>query len=763
MGSAWDEGGLPPDDFRPGGEARPADWTGAALAQADFARSHLEYTIFDEADLTEARLTEAHLEVASFERACLLGASLDRACLIKARFQDATLRFATLERADLSEANLTRADLRQANLRAARMGDICACGADLSGADLQGAWLRGARLPDARLAYADLRGAALAEASLRGANLHAAALRDCKLPDADLAGADLSEADLRGARLPAANLSGANLRAADLRAALLARANLEHADLRGADLRGANLSGARLTAATLDGVQVDSSTILPDGTPWLPLGLARAAAPAPDAAPEKPAAGRPGSPGGRLTPALRWISQRPLIRKYVRQTLWLMGGMGIAQIGGFLEIVVLTRTLSLLEFGQLTLIISFGTTVTAFIDFRVWEGIIKFFNELLHEQRIDKALAVLRLCLVIDAMTGVVAAGVLIAAAGLGARHLLGDVRLAGEIRLYAVLLLVTTVDTTITGLLRVYERFDLLGAKDGLGQALTSGLSIGAALWFGTLQAVVVAYVLAGVIQTVFFARIAILQTQQRLGKVTTRETLAADERRRIFSFILGTNVLGTLKLVSQNLDVLVLGVIGGPAVSGVYRVAMSAIHVHYRLKFPITTLGYPEIVRARQQGIKQLRAALASLTGLSALIAIPSGLVFFIFADTIVRLISDNSAYSAASTYLRIMLIGNVVGSLLFWTGYLLMANERVWIINRIHFAVSLLNVPAMVIAISLWEGVGASWIFVLNTAAIDFASLFAVLKYGYLSEASSPGLRTRWPRGPLREAERRSERVI
>lgn len=445
---------------------------------------------------------------------------------------------------------------------------------------------------------------------------------------------------------------------------------------------------------------------------------------------------------------LRRVLQHKTFLKFARQSLWLFGGMGIAQIAGLVELAVLVRTLSVVAFGQLTLIIAYVTTVNAFIDFRVWEGIIKFFNEYLMEQRSDKALAVLRLCVFIDGGTGVMALLVLIATSKLAAIHLLDDVSMAREITLYGVMLLLISLDTTFNGLLRVYERFDILGFKDGVSHSLRSVLSIIAVLWFGTLHAVILAIVLAGALQTIIFGGITLYLTRRKLGGLTTSTSLDSDERRRIISFIFGTNVLGTLKLLSENLDVLVLGFIGGPAVSGIYKVAVSAVHLHYKLKLPITMLGYPEIVRARQKGIKQLRSTIATLTTLSGLIAISSAVIFFVFAEQIIELISQKSAYLVAADYLRIMLLGNVIDSLLFWTGLLLMAHERVWIVNRIHFVISGITPLLMFILIPPFKGWGASWIFVFRQIAVNIASLFAIWQYGYLPierfAAGSPYLR-------------------
>lgn len=432
---------------------------------------------------------------------------------------------------------------------------------------------------------------------------------------------------------------------------------------------------------------------------------------------------------------MRSLPSRKLFKRFLKQSFWLYGGMGIAQVAGVIDLAALARSLTLVEFGQLALIISYGSMVSALIDFRVWEAILKFFNEHFAAHDFGRALAVLRLCLAIDVGTGVVATVVMAVTAKPVARLLLDDPALADEIVLYGLMLLFTTSETTATGLFRVYRRFDLLGLKDGLGSVIRRSLSIAAALSFGSLHAVMLALVLGGLIEALIFNGLAFYLTRRQLGRVTGHTPLDSGERRRILSFVLGTNVLGTLKLLTEHWDMLLLGWFGGPSVTGVYKVAASAAQLHHKLKIPITTISYPEIVRARQVGPAHLRSTILALVSISALVTLPSALTFAILADPIVRLVSGSADYLAAADYFRIMILGNVATGLLFWSGHLLMANERVWLISRIHLARSLSSVVALAIIIPTWGALGASWLYVFNQSAVTVAEFFACLRLDYL----------------------------
>lgn len=427
--------------------------------------------------------------------------------------------------------------------------------------------------------------------------------------------------------------------------------------------------------------------------------------------------------------------KRDSFKKYIGQSSWLYSGMAVAAVARLVNLALLTRFLSLGEYGQLALIISYGTTVNALIDFRVWETIIKFFNEHFNAKRMDKAIAVLRMCFAIDLGTGVISAIVMMLTARLAARLLLHDESLALDVVLYGLMMLFITTETTVSGLLRVYERFDLLGIKDIVVSILRLITTSAAAYYFRSLHMVVIGYVVAGLVGAIIFNFVAYVITRRKVGAISDYTPLTKDERKQVFRFIMGTNVLGILKSASEQLDMLLVGFFGGPDVTAIYKVAVSTVNLHGMLTEPISKIAYPEIVRSRQKGRRALRGTIFALILISGLITVPSAVGIAIFAEPIVKLVSGSDVYLTAATYIRIMLLGTVANGLFFWTGYLMMANERVWVINNIHLARTVILIPLMALLIPVTGALGASWTHTLLLAIPPLAALVFVLKEGYV----------------------------
>lgn len=189
------------------------------------------------------------------------------------------LKDGTLKGVDLSRANLEKTDLIDADFT-----NTIFNGANLQGAQLHYAKLQGAQLRRANLSHAILFEADLQDATLMDANLEGATLPDANLTNAELGGANLSKAKLSNATMTRTKLANSKLTGATLNLSNMQEATLFGADLRGAFLNGTNLKGANLKFAKMQDaqlmhsrfgkVQLDETTILPDGTCYQPsIGL----------------------------------------------------------------------------------------------------------------------------------------------------------------------------------------------------------------------------------------------------------------------------------------------------------------------------------------------------------------------------------------------------------------------------------------------------------------------------------------------------------
>lgn len=131
-------------------DLRNADFMGAMLRRANFARSYMNPCHLYRADLREANmsgtlLSGANLRGADLRKANLEGANLDRAILSDCNFEGANLKGANLGRTNIDRANMT-------------------------GADLSGAYFGGARVKRSNFSNTNLVGSDLFEANLDSVN-----------------------------------------------------------------------------------------------------------------------------------------------------------------------------------------------------------------------------------------------------------------------------------------------------------------------------------------------------------------------------------------------------------------------------------------------------------------------------------------------------------------------------------------------------------------------------------------------------------------
>jgi len=259
-----------------------ADFTDAIFSNADFGTTSVDAFSGRGAVMRRANFTGATLAGARFARADLRDAIF--AGLTAFTFQQVDLRSANLAGAKFAGSNLSRVNLGQALPFSAGVPEFKGAvltdgtrGVDLTGqifpnlfTGFKGLDLTGAILTRVELSEADLERTTLNRAQMVGANLSFSSLKNANLRGATLGaepGHEKDAAKLRGALLTGADFSDADLRSVNLtgahlyraeRETLLVRVKLDSAKLNDAICTGTHFSGS-LNNATFHGADLVNS------------------------------------------------------------------------------------------------------------------------------------------------------------------------------------------------------------------------------------------------------------------------------------------------------------------------------------------------------------------------------------------------------------------------------------------------------------------------------------------------------------------------
>ena len=283
-----------------------ADFTGAVMADCNFAGTKLDRAVFFCSDLRRANLARANLRRADLRGACLRGAFMVGADLFEADLREGVIAEKdqkgnlTFLRHELRPSEMQSVVLANANLERARLNGIIAVQADFTDAVMRNCKLVRANLRQCKFVGANLEGADLSGSDLKGANLQGAVLVGADMTMAVTDGADMSgiltdapagislstltepiehllaqhiswvessgahgkPLDLSGVDLrPLKNLASANLTALKANGAVLYGMNLPAIQLQGAQLQGADLRAAKLVGADLRGANLKNAKL----------------------------------------------------------------------------------------------------------------------------------------------------------------------------------------------------------------------------------------------------------------------------------------------------------------------------------------------------------------------------------------------------------------------------------------------------------------------------------------------------------------------
>lgn len=336
----------------------------------------------------------------------------------------------------------------------------------------------------------------------------------------------------------------------------------------------------------------------------------------------------------------------------------------VSAVLGFILTALTARALGPENYGVLALILAYEQTIGRLVSFNAWQAIIKFGSERL--QADDRAglrqLIKLGFCLdigsaVVGTLLAMVLAGPVI--------HLLGwDQAIRPSVVLFSLLILFTLSGTPI-GVLRLFDRFDLLGYANVLGVVVRL-VGVGWCLWTGQgFQGFVWVYLTTGIVgQSYQIGASLWVLHQQGLGNFIVQPFQGLQRAfPGIWNYVWTTNVNSTIRMLSREADELIIAGMTTPTALGLFKVAKQFSRILPMLTDPLYQSIYPELARLRAAGNRKQFVSLMKRTTLFVSgIAISGWLFFVLWGDWLIALsvgIDYHDAYWIAVIYMFALII--------------------------------------------------------------------------------------------------------
>lgn len=261
--------------------------------------------------------------------------------------------------------------------------------------------------------------------------------------------------------------------------------------------------------------------------------------------------------------------------RILHNTGWLLGSKGVGAVLSIFYLAIVTRSLGVAEFGRFALILGTATAINTLVTFDSWQVLVRYGQRHRAAGDGDALNRLIRLCVAIDIGSALIGCALAAAVALLLGPRFGWTAEVARGAFLFCAVMLLT-IRSTPTGLLRLFDRFDAAALADTM---IPVSRMIGALIVLA-LSPSIIAFLCvwagAELICAVTYWALGLRAARAQIGRWRAGSLRDAPaENPGIAGFLLTTNLQTTMTAGGRQLVVLMIGLFVGPVAAGLYRLA--------------------------------------------------------------------------------------------------------------------------------------------------------------------------------------------
>jgi O-antigen/teichoic acid export membrane protein len=415
-------------------------------------------------------------------------------------------------------------------------------------------------------------------------------------------------------------------------------------------------------------------------------------------------------------------------RRLFRNASWGFASTWV-ESGAIVMITTITaRALGAADYGRVALAMAAVWMVKQFVDLRTWEGVTRYVTTFVEEGRPGLALATLKFAAIAESCVAVVSYGLAVAASGMVADRYLGAPELQGAIALYALTLLTSAFDAVARAVLRVFDRFRDLAVLTVIESLCGLGIMILVLAIHRSVKAVLMANLLADLVEAAMLGGLALRQVRQRLwpARADAGLSLLRPHLKPLLKFMGQTALRATLKM-NRHLDTLVIGHFRSPAEVAYYRVARRLATALEDLSNPFYFAIFPELSRVWTKTRSEFPRVVARTAIATLKVALPGTVLMILLAPAVVRGLMG-AVFEPAVTPFRFLLIGVGVAVATFWGTPTALSSGRPGLATAAVALGVLTNVALLLLLVPAYGATGAA--IATIGGAVAYAGVVGVL---------------------------------
>jgi O-antigen/teichoic acid export membrane protein len=358
-----------------------------------------------------------------------------------------------------------------------------------------------------------------------------------------------------------------------------------------------------------------------------------------------------------------WFRDEIFRRLFINAGKLLSAGV-VTGVIGVVVMVLSARTLGPENFGILALVIVYEQTVGKLFSFNAWQAIIKFGADALQYGNVIGFRQLIKFGFILDTTSAIAGFILAITLSAPIIYWLDWDFSIRELIILYSVLILFNINGTPI-GILRLFDRFDILSFSIILASILRLIGVIWCVLTDQGLYGFVFAYLISAIIGQTYQVLSSIwVLWKNRVGNFLPQSLFGINKNfSGIWDYVWTTNLNSTIRLVSRELDEILVAALTTPTALGLYKVAKQFSRALPLIVDPLYQSIYPELARLwTKNKVVELLSLIKRSTLIVCAFAVIGWVIFIIFGKWLIDImvgVSYQDAYPTAVFYMFALVV--------------------------------------------------------------------------------------------------------
>lgn len=338
----------------------------------------------------------------------------------------------------------------------------------------------------------------------------------------------------------------------------------------------------------------------------------------------------------------------------------LLRGKGVAALMALAATTLTARILGPAEFGLVVLVQAYTLLVRGLLNFRSFEAVVRY-GVPAHDAGDTKTLhRLIEVCRRVDFRASIVATILGVLAAPFVGLYMGMSQDNMVLLTLYSFVLLTTAIGTG-SGILRLLDRFDILGRQMIIGPTIRFfGVLI--AWWLnGSLKIFVLIWAIAYASENIYLSWRGFQEYYQRIGHPTEADEIESaklDEFDGLRHFLWVNYWQSNMDLVPKQLAIMLTGFLLGPAEAGLLRLAREMSSMLSRPAVLIRQVVFADLTRSWHQGSEAFNLIAYRTAMLAGAFGLFFVIIVYFFGELILNL-WVGKAYMAAAPVLTLMLL--------------------------------------------------------------------------------------------------------